>query len=326
MRCNMRARSTPGGRGSRRAELSPVCGSAGASPSRFGTCWGILGWLVMLIVVAESTWGQEMPLRLPTYPDATPPPRRTQAEVARLLEGSDAVATDAETEPLRIVLVAGPKDHGKGEHDYPAWQQVWSRLLRQAPQTQVETAWEFPTSAQIQAADVLVFYQRGSWDDERATAIDSFLERKGGLVYIHWAVDGRGQQEEMAKRIGLAALGGQIRYRHGELNIDFPAADSHPISRNFERVRWVDESYWQLTGDPTRIHLLGTSLEEDLPRPQFWTIEPGAGRVFVSIPGHYMWTFDDPAFRTLLLRGIAWVGRRNVDRFNPLVTLDARVE
>ena len=28
--------------------------------------------------------------------------------------------------------------------------------------------------------------------------------------------------------------------------------------------------------------------------------------MFVSIPGHYSWTFDDPLFRVLLLRGIAW--------------------
>ena len=48
--------------------------------------------------------------------------------------------------------------------------------------------------------------------------------------------------------------------------------------------------------------------------------------MFVSIPGHYMWTFDDPVFRAVLFRGIAWTGHRNVDRFNDLVTLDARIE
>ena len=35
---------------------------------------------------------------------------------------------------------------------------------------------------------------------------------------------------------------------------------------------------------------------------------------------------DDYLFRALLLRGIAWSGRASVDRFNDLVTLDARVE
>jgi type 1 glutamine amidotransferase len=130
----------------------------------------------------------------------------------------------------------------------------------------------------------------------------------------------------MAQRIGLSALGGQIRYRHGELLVDFTPSLNHPIARNFTEVRWIDESYWQLTGDPANIVTLGTSREDGEPRPQFWIVERGAGRVFVSIPGHYMWTFDDPAYRTLLFRGIAWAGHRDVDRYNSLVTLDARVE
>ena len=49
------------------------------------------------------------------------------------------------------------------------------------------------------------------------------------------------------------------------------------------------------------------------------------GRVFVSIPGHYTWTFDDPLFRVLLLRGIAWTAGESVDRFNELATLGARL-
>jgi type 1 glutamine amidotransferase len=108
--------------------------------------------------------------------------------------------------------------------------------------------------------------------------------------------------------------------------MDFNPGAQHPISRNFSTIRWVDESYWQLSGDAKGINLIGTSLEDGHPQPQFWTVERGRGRVFVSIPGHYMWTFDDPTFRVLLLRGIAWAGNRDVDRFNDLVWLDARVE
>jgi type 1 glutamine amidotransferase len=146
------------------------------------------------------------------------------------------------------------------------------------------------------------------------------------VVYIHWAVDGRDQVGDFAKRIGLASHGGQIKYRHGELNIDFSPGADHPIARNFSRMLWVDESYWSLTGDPKQIKLLGTSTEDSKPQPQFWTVERGKGRVFVSIPGHFAWTFDDPTFRALLMRGIAWAGHRDVDRFNKLVTLDARVQ
>jgi type 1 glutamine amidotransferase len=282
----------------------------------------------VMLWLTSASLGQEISFRMPEYADLEPPPPRTHAEVERLLDGGDGEALKAERtrEPLRIVLIDGPKDHGKGEHDYPAWKEVWSRLLAEADRTHVDTAREFPSAEQIEAADVLVFYQRGSWDATRAEAIDPFLARGGGLVYIHWAVDGRGQEAEMARRIGMSALGGQIGYRHGELDIDFSPGADHPILRNFDRVRWIDESYWRLTGDPQHIDLLGTSVEEGQPHPQFWTFERGRGRVFVSIVGHYMWTFDDPLFRTVLLRGIAWAGGRNVDRFNKLVTLDARVE
>jgi type 1 glutamine amidotransferase len=283
----------------------------------------ILLFLLPLVAVPLAAVGEE-PLRMPEYPEAEAPPPRTRAEVAALLAG--AKQASPEEKPLRIVLVAGPKDHGRGEHDYPAWQKVWSRLLAGAANTQVDTAWEFPSPQQIEAADVLVFYQRGQWDDDRAAAIDPFLARGGGLVYLHWAVDGRGQEAAMAQRIGLAALGGKIRYRHGELKVDFSPAKDHPIARNLSQVRWVDESYWELAGNPAELTILGEAVEDGAPRPQFWTVERGRGRVFVSIPGHYMWTFDDPLFRTLLFRGIAWSGHRDVDRFNDLVTRDARVE
>jgi type 1 glutamine amidotransferase len=278
-------------------------------------------------IVAPATAGaQEETFRMPLYADEGAPPPRPRADVDKLLAGADDSADKTEDEPLRIVLVAGPKDHGKGEHDYPNWQKVWSKLLAKAANTTIDTAWEFPSQEQIDSNDVLVFYQRGRWDDARAAAIDPFLARGGGLVYIHWAVDGQGGQEEFAKRIGLASLGGSIKYRHGPLDVDFSPGKDHPIARNFDRVKMVDESYWMLTGDPKKLNLIATQEEEGEPRPLFWTMEHGRGRVFVSIPGHYMWTFDDPAFRILLMRGIAWTARRNLDRFNDLVLLDARVE
>src|SRR5690606_14448839 len=59
--------------------------------------------------------------------------------------------------------------------------------------------------------------------------------------------------------------------------------------------------------------------------PLYWTFEHGKGRVFVCIPGHYMWSFDDPYFRILLLRGMAWAASESPFRFDPLVVRGARV-
>jgi hypothetical protein len=47
--------------------------------------------------------------------------------------------------------------------------------------------------------------------------------------------------------------------------------------------------------------------------------------VFVPIPRHFAWTFDDQLFRVLLLRRIAWAAREPVDRFNGLVVPGARI-
>jgi type 1 glutamine amidotransferase len=73
------------------------------------------------------------------------------------------------------------------------------------------------------------------------------------------------------------------------------------------------------------VRVLATAIEEGARRPLFWTAEYGGGRVFVSIPGHYSWSFDDPVFRAIVLRGLAWATGDGVDRYDPLVTLGARI-
>jgi len=263
------------------------------------------------------------PPRMPVLAKGTPPKPRSRAEVQAVLAG--APNPPEKVRPLNIVLVAGPKDHGPGEHDYPAWQKAWAELLAAADHTTVGTAWEWPSAEQLKAADVLVFYQHGSWTPERARDIDAYLARGGGLVYIHWAVDGSPDAPSFAQRIGLAARGGMIRFRHGPIDLGFETGSRHPIGRNFDKVHFHDETYWKLVGDPARINLLAWSVEEGERTPQFWTIEPSQGRVFVSILGHFAWTFDDPLFRALLLRGIAWSAKEPVDRFNALTTLGIKL-
>jgi type 1 glutamine amidotransferase len=73
------------------------------------------------------------------------------------------------------------------------------------------------------------------------------------------------------------------------------------------------------------VDVLGTGEEGGEPRPLFWARSHGKGRVFVSIPGHFTWTFDDPLFRLLILRGMAWTAGEPIDRFNELTTLGARI-
>jgi putative heme-binding domain-containing protein len=253
--------------------------------------------------------------------DDAPPPRR-RAEVEAVLKGSMPV-----TEPrkLHVVLAGGPKDHGPGEHDYPLWQERWSALLKLAEGVTVSTADGFPTPQQFEQADTIVFYSNNpGWSVAKAAELDRHLARGRGLAYIHYAVDGHKDVEALRDRIGLAWRGGASRFRHGPLEIDF-SGSKHPITRGFEKLSLVDESYWNLVGDPQGVQVLGTGVEQDAPQPLFWTREQGNGRVFVSIPGHFNWTFDDPLFRVLLLRAIAWTAHDEIDRFNELATIGARL-
>jgi type 1 glutamine amidotransferase len=270
---------------------------------------------VLLALFAAPLFAQ--PPAMPRDAKEARPKPRPAKEVEAVLAG--APNPPEKTRPLRMVLVAGKKDHGPGEHDYPAWQKAWAALFKLADKVEVVTAWEWPERDEFQKADVMVFYQHGDWTAARAADIDAFLERGGGLVYVHWAVDGRDNVADFAKRIGLASHGGQIKYRHGPLDVEFAKAAKHPVARNFDRLKLVDESYWMLTGDLPADRVLATQVEDKQPRPLFWTTEPAKGRVFVSIPGHYSWTFDDPLYRVLLLRGIAWAAKEPVDRFNDLV-------
>jgi putative heme-binding domain-containing protein len=250
------------------------------------------------------------------------PPVRSKAEVLAVLEGSDVAVTTPK--PVKIVLVDGLKDHGPGEHDYPAWRVAWSDLLSAAPGVDVSTARDFPSESQLNTADVLIFFQKGSFTAARGASLDRFLKRGGGLVLVHWAVNGDDRAADFARRIGLASTAGGISYRHGPLRLEVEDP-KHPIMRNISQLDLYDESYWRLSGDAKQVQVLASSVEEGELRPQVWLKDHGTGRVFVSIPGHYNWTFDDPIFRILLLRGIAWSAQEPIDRFNELVWPGARV-
>jgi type 1 glutamine amidotransferase len=250
------------------------------------------------------------------------PPPRSRAEIDDVLKAT-AVSIESAKRPLHIVLCSGPKDHGQNEHDYPLWLARWSKLFSLADNVTVETALEWPSAKALSSADVIVFYSNNpGWSPGRATELDQYLNRGGGLVYLHYAVDGHDHVEELAQRIGLAWRGGGSKFRHGPLDLDL---HPHPITAGMTRPHFVDESYWQLIGDPANIQPVADGIEEDKPQPLMWTREQGRGRVFVSIPGHYTWTFDDPLFRVLIFRGMAWSAHAPLNTFDDLVTIGTKV-
>jgi putative heme-binding domain-containing protein len=257
-----------------------------------------------------------------TRVDPPMPPARTREEVAGFLPSSGAAPEAAS--PLRILLCIDTKDHGLDEHDYPLWQERWSKLLPLADAVTVTTAQVFPTREQLAVTDVAVFFSRNSgWNADKAALLDEYQKRGGGVVLLHWAMEGGKEAAAYAERVGLAT--GLSKFRHGDMELNFTNTE-HPITRGFTKLRLTDETYWAFRGDEKRVGVLARSVEEGAPQTQLWTFEHFKGRVFGSIPGHYNWTFDDPLYRVIVLRGIAWAAQqKDVNRLLELVPVGARM-
>src|SRR5262249_59960299 len=93
--------------------------------------------------VGRQKWGDLLPYRQtePLQPaklkiPGAPAPRK-RSEIEAALKKADR--PDRPLRKLRILLAAGPKDHGPGEHDYPLWQRRWFNLLSLAEDGRVET-------------------------------------------------------------------------------------------------------------------------------------------------------------------------------------------
>ena len=238
--------------------------------------------------------------------------------------------------PLRIFLRGGPKTHGpagNGLHDHEVWVKEWTPLLT-ARGARVDGGTQFPTAAQLEAADVLVMFaaNAGTILGEDRANLEKFLKRRGGIAVIHDALVA-GQDPHWFKTIVGGAWENKVaKYFEGE-NTFYYVNTEHPITRGAVNFTIKDEVYWELHMMPGT-QVLASSMEplrsgrgDAAPAPepairrlipQVWTYEhqlPGGQpyRAFVHLLGHHFSTFSSPHVRAVMLRGIAWAGRRDAD-------------
>ncbi|HKX63571.1 MAG TPA: ThuA domain-containing protein, partial [Verrucomicrobiae bacterium] len=237
--------------------------------------------------------------------------------------------------PLRVFLRGGKKTHGpagNGLHDHEVWMNDWKKLLTDRG-AKADGALTFPTGEQLANTDVLVMFaaEAGSVAGENRANLEKFLMRGGGIVCIHDAVCGT-NAPWFKTVIGGAWEHGRSKWFEGEISFYF-VDSSHPITDGCSNFDFDDEVYWDLHLMP-EAKILGVSWEPDRRNtrsgrpnphiynviPQMWTYEnklEGAAdgyRAFVSIPGHKYGSFNLPNYRAVLLRGIAWAGKRaNLD-------------
>jgi type 1 glutamine amidotransferase len=242
------------------------------------------------------------------------------AEIEAVLQALPSSPAKEPQRLLDVVLVDGVQDHGPGEHDYPAWQNQWTKLLNTLPGLTVQKARDWPSAQQWRDAEVVVLYfWNHDWSAKRLAELDAFLARGGGVVVLHSALISDDAPEALATRFGLAAQPQRTKYRHGPTELHFGEKPKSPLVAGFSPLALTDETYWPMIGDRSKVKVLATAVEDGQEWPMLWTFETGKGRVFASILGHYAATYGDPLFQVLALRGIAWAANEPLDRLQRLV-------
>ncbi len=255
-----------------------------------------------------------------------------------ILTGFTCSAADT---PLRVFIRGGVKTHAPGAHEHEQFLKDWQPLLTSRGMA-VDGGMDLPSDDQLAKTDVLLLHAQdgGTIPPSRWQSFDAFLKRGGGLVVVHAAAVSR-QEGHWKTVVGGTWKQGTTKWREGPMDLYYTESQrldgGHPITKAASNFHIDDEIYYNMDLSPD-VRVLATSYtpnvrdgkkpaEDGRPhiydiQPQMWTYErtlEGASepyRAFVSIPGHLYATFSKPHYRAILLRGIAWAGKRpNVDAY-----------
>jgi type 1 glutamine amidotransferase len=235
---------------------------------------------------------------------------------------------DQNPDGMHIYIWAGLKSHLPGQHDYPQFLADWSKILTEHGAV-VDGALHAPHAADLEHADVVIIYKgdAGYLSDEEKAALESYVKRGGGLVSIHDSLCGP-DPAYFATLVGGAKKHGEVNYTLGA-PIPYTVVDTaNPIMKGMSNITIFDEAFYNMTWarDPS-MHVLATVVIPSTPSagahkgevvPQIWTYEHALSggepaRAFVWMQGHEYANFTNYQIQQMLLRGIAWAGKKPVD-------------
>jgi type 1 glutamine amidotransferase len=225
---------------------------------------------------------------------------------------------------MHIFLFAGLKSHGPGAHDYPYWLDSWSKLLT-GHGAVVDGSLSFPSQEQLDKSDVVIIYKgdAGYMTPEQRARLQAYVKRGGGLVTFHDSLCGP-DPTDMATLVGAGKKHGEVNYTW-TATLDYNVMDKeNPIAQGMPSQIY-DEAFFKLNFAP-EVHPILSVTMPDTPSarkgggvgqtiPQMWTYEHTlAGgqpaRAFVWMQGHMVDSLQDPAIQKVLMRGIAWAGKK----------------
>jgi type 1 glutamine amidotransferase len=217
-----------------------------------------------------------------------------------------------------VLLIAGPKSHGPGQHEHPAGCELLAKRLNACGlgiKAQVSPGWP-ADAAKAAAADTLVIYSDGQ-DAHAAKGHLAELRQRltagKGLVVLHYALEPA--DAETAEFLD-EAIGGH--YQPGwSVNpvwqMKNPLFAGHPVTRGVQPFEMEEEFYYHIRFREGVIPLLralppaSAPGADEVPQTLAWAVEnPNRARGFGFTGGHFHRHWLNENFRKLVLNAIVW--------------------
>lgn len=243
----------------------------------------------------------------------------------------------------KIVLVAGSKSHGPGDHEFFAGCAILMDMLKQTPgvfPVMARDGWP-KNEAIFKGAKSVLFYMDGRGGHPVAKHFDvlqPLIDQGIGWVNLHYAVD-------YTPKDGAKVIEWMGGFYDAEISInphwdaDFTSLPDHPISRGVKPFKIRDEWYFNmrwpenqqgvtpiLTAKPSDQVRAGPYVSPKGPYPHIqqaagrsetmmWVISrPDGGRGFGFTGGHTHANWGDDNQRKVVLNAILWVAKAEVPK------------
>ncbi|MGL4420312.1 MAG: ThuA domain-containing protein [Gemmataceae bacterium] len=243
-----------------------------------------------------------------------------------------------------VLLVAGRKSHGPGDHEFFAGTAILMNLLKQTPgiwPIMARDGWPKDEKL-IDSADSLMFYMDGRGghpvvQGDRMARLQKRMDAGIGWVNLHYAVD-------YLPKHGQQVLGWMGGYYEPDYSInphwdaEIRSLPEHPITRGVKPFTLRDEWYYNMRfrDDPKGVTPLLRALPPDNTRGTAaakarngeietlaWAYDRAdGGRGFGFTGGHFHRNWAEENFRRIVVNAILWTTKVDVPATGAKVAFD----
>ncbi len=247
----------------------------------------------------------------------------------------------------KILLIAGSRSHGAGEHEFRAGCLLLNQCLNQLPgitSTVASNGWPSSDSA-FEGVNAVVIYSDGgeghpAIKPERLKLLRGLMDRGVGLGCAHYGVEvPKGEPGDAL----LSWIGGYFEMFwsvNPHWDAQFTQLPKHPITRGVKPFQINDEWYYHMRfrdgmkgvtpilsalppketlNRPDGPHSGNPAVREAVAKGEsqavMWCTErPDGGRGFGFTGGHFHKNWGDENFRKIVLNAILWIAKAEVPK------------